>query len=441
MEIQERHDDGDVEVVDAGPAAMADDAACGPAEVEGGTSGDAADPGHLKRRWDQEKEVVALLRQQGRDESDEGLREAEARCAQAKVEWEGARRPPRLSHRLRKAENALQRARRAKEAAVQSLQDLHEKYVEDRSRLSSHWEDCVERLERREKELADLHRELARLPEAEVEPRLACDDGAIQEVAKGVDAVAPILQAVLEGLPEGSKSHGDLASAIAQLAGISGAAGRAAAGRDRSGAQCYRMHGKRGREPWADAVDDEDTSDFDDLEDWGTRAEEESGAAAAQGGSSSAAAGGGGSAQWAWQQPWGQQAQWANHSWQHGPAGYGEYTWGWQHGQQGHTPPPAPNDGHGVVDTGCEPECADEEDRERARRAYAIQQAAIAQQSQGQGAGFASAEASAVAAQVHSNRLAEIKREAAGNGIAFDEAALEALSPHDLEQWAKHHLQ
>ncbi len=442
MEIRDQDDGGGEVDEDAGPGPAVEDVAWEPAEAEDAAAGAAADPSHLKRRWDLEKEVVALLRKQGRDDADEGLREAEARCAQAKAEWEGARRPPRLSHRLRKAENALQKARRAKEAAVQSLQDLHAKYFEDRSRLSSHWEDCVERFERRERELADLHRELAQPQGVEVEPRPASDDVAMREVAKGVDAVAPVLQSVLEALPEGSRGHGELASAIAQLANISGAAERAAADRDRGGARCFRMHGKRGREPWADAVDDVDSSDFDDSEGWGTRAEEEAGAATVQGGGSSATAGGGDNAQWAWQQqPWGQQAYWANQSWQHGSADHGGYTWGWHHGQHGQAAPLAPTDGHGVVDTGCEPECADEEGRERARRAYALQQAAIAQQTQGQGAGFASAEATAAAAQVHASRLAEVKREAAGNGIAFDDAALDAMSPHDLEQWARQYLQ
>ncbi len=147
-----------------------------------------------------------------------------------------------------------------------------------------------------------------------------------------------------------------------------------------------------------------------------------------------------GDAQWQKPQAWGHDAHWAQHSWQYANVYYDNSAWGWQSSQPSQGAAPAAAAGHGAIDTGCEPECANEEDRERARRTYAIQQAAIAQQSQQQGAGFASAQAAAAAAEVHNDRLAEIKREARANGIEFDEAELDAKSPHDMEQWAKQHL-
>ncbi len=410
------------------------------AEGDADQSSAAADPEHLRVLWEQEKEVVALLRRQGRGEDDDGLRAAEARCEQARAAWEGVRSPPRLSHRLRRAENALYRARKAKEASEQALADLHEKYREDRAKLSEQWEECVDRFEKREKELASLHKELAaQAHESEAPPPPAVGDKAMLEVAQGVDAVAPILQAVLEAMPEGTKGHDDLATAIAKLAGVSDVAERAVAGKAGAAVCRFRIHGGRRRGSWADAAMDEDSSDFENLDGW-TQEEDELGAGHGPGGGAAAAADGGGCEPWAWQQPWGQHGGWAGQGWQGAEGQPGEGGWAWHHGQQY---PPSQQDtanGHGAVDTGCEPECADEGERERARRAYALQQAAIAQQSHPQSAGFASAEATAAAAQVHRDRLAEIKSAAASNGIACDDAAMEAFSPQELEQWAKAHL-
>ncbi len=423
------------------PGPGGDDQGHNLADDDGENASAAANPDYLKTRWEQEKEVVALLRRQGRGEDDDGLRAAEARCEQARADWEGARRPPRLSHRLRRAENALHRARKAKEATEQALSELHDRYQEDKAKLSAQWEECVERFEKREQELASLHKEMAaHAHDTEATQPPALGGQAMLEVVRGVDAVAPILQAVLDALPEGTKGHGDLATAIAQLAGISGAAERAAAGKEGAAVSRYCIHGSRKRNSWADAAEDDASSDFENLDGWGMQADDELGAAAVHGGGAAAAASGGSSEQWGWQQSWEQHGYWTDQGWRGAEGQQGGDGWGWRHDQQHSAALREAANGHEAIDTGCEPACADDEERERARRAYALQQAAIAQQTQHQGAGFASAEATAAAAQIHRDRLAEVKAAAATNGIACDDAAMEALSPQELEQWVKAHL-
>ncbi len=249
-----KRNDGDV----ATPAAMdlqADgplgaDPCDGVPRREGGEDQDAeqchkeqVDPEILKFRWEREKEILDLLKRQGRDEGDPTLVDAERRCAAAKAEWDIARGPQRMSRPLGRAEAAVFKARARQADAEQAIGDLDAEYEAKRASFQEELAEARRNTKLREAELVELQRTVGGRGTAQAQG--GEEEAAVAELARRLDGIAPRLQALLEKLPTGTEEHTSVAETMSALAGVAGAATEAAAHRRSARTQRYNIGGDR----------------------------------------------------------------------------------------------------------------------------------------------------------------------------------------------------
>ncbi len=406
-----------------GPAAM-DVAEDGPgADGGGGDMGDGGGdpqggdgqgapeplgPEELKTAYEKEKELLALLRRQGRDEDDPLVHEVTQRCEDARALWEGTKKPAPLHRKLRKVEEALAKARKRQEAIEESLENLEAEFYARRQDLCHQLEEAKARRSERQEELDDVLRKVGPSEAGSGKPPAREE---LRKVARRIDDVAPNLQAALEAMPTGSAQYAALAEAIAKLQGVSLEAAGAEEEEERDeGTHWWDAHGGQGAYDhhyygWDQGADDDMVQET--------------------------------------------HGSWARDEWDHHGDGWGGAAWSQQQwpqqgtGQANGRQASGAAAGTGILDgreavfTGSAGNFASDEERERAKRAYELQAAAVAAT---QGAGFASPNAAAAAASVHADKLASVKRAAADKGVEYEDAHLDGLAPEALSQWEETHL-
>ncbi len=394
-----------------------DEEATGEQRAEG-TGGEGVDepvdPDALRARWEREKELLELVRRQDREADDPIVQDAERRCAQAKADWEAAKGPPRMSRKLGKAEAAVQKARARQAAAEQDLDDLDREYEAKRAAYVDELAEARRVTKQREAELLELQRTVGG-------GAAAAGDGAestiVKEMARRIDGLAPMLQALLESLPTGTEAHSQVATTVAELAGVAGVAAKAAQD-TRFGAQRYHIGGGDNNNDDGDARGMGEESDFEDTTGWGAADDGWPNGAPTRRWSHHYQGHQGGGASWADSAGW-------------------YYGGGWNGGDGAQSASAGGADqleGRAEIRTGNADAWANEEERARAQQAYAAQLAA-------QQAGFANEEATAAAAGVHAALLAEIKRKAEGKGVAYADAGLDEMPTVELEAWAKANIE
>ncbi len=366
---------------------------------------DPVDLDALRARWEREKELLELVRRQDRQADDPIIQDAERRCAQAKAEWEAAKGPPRMSRRLGKAEAAVQKARARQAAAEQDLDDLDREYEAKRAAYVDELAEARRVTKQREAELLELQRTVGGGAAA---ADAHAGTAVVKEMARRIDSLAPMLQALLESLPTGTEAHSKVATTVAELAGVAGVAAQAVHD-PQDGALQYDIGGSgRGDARW-----EGEESDFEDTTGWG----------AADDGWPS------GASEQRWYGHQGGGTSWADSAgWYYGGGGGGNggndgahCANAWGSDQLG---------GRAEIRTGSADAWANDEERARAQQAYAAQQAAAQ-------AGFANEQAAAAAAGVHGTLLAEVKRKAEAKGVPYADAGLDDMPTVELEAWAK----
>ncbi len=94
-------------------------------------------------------------------------------------------------------------------------------------------------------------------------------------------------------------------------------------------------------------------------------------------------------------------------------------------------------EGREAITTGSADAWGSDEERIRAEQAYALQQAAMGATG---GAGFATAGAAAAAEQVHTIRIAGVKKMADDNGVSYGHLDFDNMSPKEVEEFAQSFL-
>jgi hypothetical protein len=377
-------------------------------------SKEQADPEVLKLRWEREKELLDLLRRQGRDEGDPTLVDAERRCEAAKAEWDAARGPQRMSRPLGRAEAAVYKARARQAAAEQAIGDLDAEYEAKRAEFQQELAEARRSTKLREAELVELQRSVAR---GSSQVQANDDDGAVVDFARRLDGIAPKLQALLAKLTTGTEEHASVVETISALAGVAGAASQAAARRREPRAQQFHIGGNKADDAQSIATEVE------------AGAGEEQHYCYYQRG-----AGGYQHDQWYGGGSHHSQYNYGGGYWTGGQGGwYGNDGWGaTQYPAQPAAAAGAAQlvEGRAEVSTGNAGAWADDAERRRAEQAYADQQAA-------QSAGFATPQAAAAAAEVHAKLVAEIRQQAEANGVSCADVDLDNMPTAQLEDWKK----
>ncbi len=383
---------------------------------DGGQGGkDQVDVEALRGRWEREKELVELLRRQEREEDDPLLADAERRCEEAKAEWEAARGPLRMSRPLGRAEAAVRKARARQAAAEQALDDLDREYECKRQEFENELAEARSLAKRREAELTDLQRKLG--GQCAAKGQDAAGQATISEMARRIDGLAPALQALLEKLPSGSEAHEAVAYTMAELAGVSGVASEAAAGRRDDQAQTFDIGGGAGA--------DDCCSELGDVGTWGSG----EGGHQQRGGPSGCQDGWGDSHYGSWHHG----TYSSHHDHVQGYSGYGYWAGGygaWDGGEQREQHV----GGRAEVSTGDASAWANEEERQRAAKVYAEQKAAQAN------GGFATPQATAIAAELHGRLVAEVKQRAEARAVSYAGVDLDNMPTAELEEWARANL-
>ncbi len=238
--------------------------------------------------------------------------------------------------------------------------------------------------------------------------------------------------AVLEALAEGSPERETLAATIAALSSVSGTCEELASRATTAGGrpQSFAIGGDVDVDEGAGT--DDDGSDWEDSTGWEGDGRGHGGGSNRNYAHGGASWGGGGhdhdDDQYHWHQraAWGGAAGWDNGQW-------GGATWTPQVGGQG-----ASLEGRSAIATGSADAWASDEERSRAERAYALQQAAEGATA---GAGFATAAAAAASGQVHAIRVAEVKRMADENGVSYEGVNLDLATPQEVEEFVRSFLE
>ncbi len=371
----------------------------------------------LKARWEHEKQLLDFLQRQGRQRHEDVVREAWQRCEDAKSAWEGAKTPTSLPRRFMRAEESVRKARKKIAALEQEGDDIDEQYKQDRAVVDEKLAEARRWLREREAALDAVHAEAAaRKGWSGPQPkgdRDAMEGERIRGWAASLDTkVAPRLQAALEAMSPGTQGHAELSAAIALLSGLSVEAANADEQCVAERAGYYDIGGgDSGGEsgPW------EPSQLGGEWNEDRQRGEQ----------------------RWHGDAPHAQPHHYS--TWQ-SPAGWQDRArWGdvsWYAQEQA----ARSNDrfqGHAAIETGGSTQWASEEERITAERAYALQEAAVAATS---ASGFATANATAAAASVHVQRILDIKKLADDNGVQYDSAQLDAMSPAEAEDWARTYL-
>ncbi len=117
----------------------------------------------LRADFEQQRQLVAMLEKQGRSDEDPTLAAARTQRDDAKAAWDAARNAPPQHLRLRWAEQALEKAQRAKERAEQEIRSLDEEHTRRRSELCAELEQRKLRLEMRQEKVDEIRLEVGAL--------------------------------------------------------------------------------------------------------------------------------------------------------------------------------------------------------------------------------------------------------------------------------------
>ncbi len=435
-----------------------DSTTVGPGGSADDDQGDEADddvaepaPATLRRLWDDAAQAVRHLERRGGPRMPEAVLEAARRHRDdAEKRWRAAKPAHPIGRRIRWAAEAVEAAMDKQRLHREELEVFEENTARRREELLARQAADDERVAKKQRELDDLRAEAgpastderAGAKAMEVIRQARPTLWATRTALQGIQAdVGPVLERVVDTLPEGSPAWCDLQGALSAVTNIYGVLDHA-------------VHG--GDEPHEHFIGDDGCTgmDYDDFDDSleGLSLPEEGGAGdgARSGGDDAREARGDDAKRRAVEAPGGGAARWVRHR-----EGAGEGTWQ-RHSASSDAQPraaaPTPNLEARTSEVAAkfeeaEARRAEQEAAERRQLAasYTPEQRAQAenlhaQQREAASAGFGTAEACEIARRVHLERVDQVVKAARERDIEFDLAELRSATAEELEDWARRHV-
>jgi hypothetical protein len=188
-------------------------------EEDAGASAPTSD--ELKEDWQRRARLVEFLAQQGYGADDPSRQLAEQQAADAERAWRGSTPGVAVSKRLRGAEEALLRAKKAQAKQEQAIDNLDQWYEVERQSMAQHLAELRSRTREREQKLGEVSREVADTYHAPPGGRGAEEDEGDDALREAVDTVegklAPVMRDIIGQLPEGTELRQKVSDAMGSI--------------------------------------------------------------------------------------------------------------------------------------------------------------------------------------------------------------------------------